>query len=115
MEESGMIEKFTPKDGRPLDPYEREVLTILQEEAAEVIQAASKLLRFGEGVTNPVTGVTNTKELGLEIGDLRLMLQVLYESTEIVDPLDIGLGMRRKRERLAKFLQTTPPNWYRVL
>lgn len=109
-----MTEKFIIKDGRPLSHWEREVLTILQEECAEVIQAASKLLRFGAYVTNPVTGVANTKELGLEIGDLRFMLQVLYEATGLTDPNDVADGLRRKRERLRIFLQSTPPDWYKL-
>lgn len=99
--------KFTPKGGRPLTPYEREIVTILQEECAEVIVAASKLLRFGIGNTNPTTGEINTTELSLEIGDLEWML-LLVEEKGITDKPVIRAGMKRKRERLARFLQTEP-------
>lgn len=98
-------QKFTPTDGRPLTPYEREILTILQEECAEVIVAASKLLRFGLGNTNPDTKVINTTELGLELGDLQHMMRRV-EVAGIVD-IDVVLaGDYRKERRLAQFLQT---------
>ena len=48
-----------------------EILTILQEECAEVIQAVSKIKRFGtpENYTN----------LAKEMGDLQCMLNLMYE------------------------------------
>lgn len=98
-------EKFTPQDGRPLTPYEREILTILQEECAEVIVAASKLLRFGLGNTNPDTKVINTTELSLEIGDLCHILDKANDAGIIIEEV-VDAGMLRKERRLAQFLQT---------
>ena len=67
--------------------------------------AASKLLRFGLGNTNPDTKVINTTELGLELGDLQHMMRRV-EVAGIVD-IDVVLaGDYRKERRLAQFLQT---------
>ena len=99
-----MTEKFIVKDGRPLTPYEREVLTILQEEAAEVIVAASKMLRFGVANTNPTTGITNDKELGWEVGDF-IAMSMMATSAGLFHEYDIQSGIARKRERLKTFLQ----------
>lgn len=54
-----------------------EILRIAQEECAEVIQAISKVFRFGiDGVHN---GVTNQAHLEEEIGDLVCMIDLLME------------------------------------
>lgn len=99
-----MSDRFTPSDGRPLTAYEREILTILQEECAEVIVAASKLLRFGIGNTNPSTGKKNDEELGLEVGDLQQMVDKVILA-QIVSRDHIIDGMVRKAKRLEVFLQ----------
>ena len=49
-----------------------ELLVILQEESAEVIQAVSKTFRFGENARN-------ISELETEIGDFMGVLQLLIE------------------------------------
>ncbi len=104
----GEVGRFHPADGRPLSPYEREILEILQEECAEVIVAASKILRFGLANTNPTTKVVNTTELGLEIGDLQYMIS-LVEGHHVVDRTVVEAGMLRKQRRLAIYLQSEPP------
>lgn len=45
-------------------------------EAAEVIKNATKLLRFGNEATNPLTGASNSYELGMEIGNLGAMVDL---------------------------------------
>ena len=50
---------------------EHEVLQLLQEECAEVIQAASKCIRFGEK--------DNTYQLEKEIGDLFCILEIMHD------------------------------------
>lgn len=50
----------------------QELLVILMEECGEVIQASSKVLRFGEE--------SNMKELQKEIGDLYAMLTLMEEN-----------------------------------
>lgn len=91
--------------GTPVTPHEREVLEIVQEECAEVIVAVSKILRFGKDDVNPSTGVSNTREFGLEIGDLEAILGValvlrLFRNPDVMD------GRARKYERLNQFMQT---------
>jgi hypothetical protein len=98
-----MTVKFTPT-GRPLTAYEREILTIMQEECAEVIVAASKLLRFGAGDTNPTTGEDNIRELSLEVGDLQRMLE-LVALAKLVEPKMMNEGYIRKGRRLAAYMQ----------
>jgi len=98
--------RYVP-NGTPLTPHEREILTILMEEACEVAIAASKLIRFGKE-NRPDSGVSNCRELGLEIGDLQHMV-ARARVLDMVRDADIHEGQVRKRERLAKYLQTEPP------
>lgn len=56
---------------------ELERLTILQEECAEVIQAVSKIIRFG---WNSYHGeITNRAQLTLETGDLVSILNLMFK------------------------------------
>lgn len=48
-----------------------EILQILQEECAEVIRAASKVIRFGED--------ENIQHLEEELGDLQAMVDLLHK------------------------------------
>jgi phosphoribosyl-ATP pyrophosphohydrolase len=53
------------------------LLDKLQEEAAEVIQAVSKIRRFGENNTHPERKTTNKQDLVIEIEDLMAILAAL--------------------------------------
>lgn len=97
-------ERYVP-NGRPLTPYEREVLENLQEEAAEVIVAASKLLRFG--VDYRPDGMPNDVFLGLEIGDLNYMMIAAIKA-RIVSLADVAAGVARKETRFRMYLQHPP-------
>src|SRR5271167_803905 len=92
--------------GVPLTPHEREIIGILQEEAAEVIVAASKLLRFGKGDLYD-DGVENCEQLGLECGDLEAMIALCLD-LNLVSPENVVAGSRSEREKLRRYLQTTP-------
>lgn len=100
-----MSERYKP-NGTPLTEYERELLVILMEECAEVIQAASKMIRFGKE-NRPDSCNTNSHELGLEIGDLREMIDMATDC-KLVEARDFIVGRNRKRERLAKYMQSRP-------
>jgi len=52
---------------------------ITQEECAEVIQAISKVFRFGPDQCHPETGVDNITHLAEEVGQLMYMLHKLIE------------------------------------
>lgn len=54
-----------------------EVFDILQEECAEVIQAVSKIRRFG--IDTEHNGITNREHLTTEVGDLQCMINLLIE------------------------------------
>ena len=53
-----------------MNPRQKELLDILKEEASEVVQAASKVTRFG---------AHNQRDLEIEIGDFFGVLKLLYE------------------------------------
>jgi NTP pyrophosphatase (non-canonical NTP hydrolase) len=62
----------------------REIMLILQEEGAEVIQAVSKCMRFGPDQIKPNKEVSNIGMLEEEIGDFLAMVELLTD-------LDIGV------------------------
>ena len=64
---------------------QRERLDLLQEEAAEIVQAASKILRFGYEGKHPgrLNGPTNKKHLEAEIGGLCAILTLMRDAGEI--------------------------------
>ena len=62
-----------------------EVMDILQEECAEVIQAVSKIRRFGYETRWPEEGPTNRYHLETEVGDLLAMIGILIENGIISD------------------------------
>lgn len=98
--------KYVP-NGTPLTEYEREILTILAEEAAEIVQAATKLLRFGKE-NRPNGGEVNTIVLAREVGDLNHMVFRCLD-VGLIDMKSIDEGRRRKEDRLRIYLQATPP------
>lgn len=61
-----------------------EALVILQEECAEVIQATSKILRFGFQSRYPTEDFASTKEcLEMEVGQLLCMINILVDQGAI--------------------------------
>lgn len=99
------VRKYHP-NGKPLTGYERELLILLMEECAEVIQAASKVLRFGKDDQAPMRPTTNTVALAGEIGDLIEIIDRV-DAAQVVSRNDIEKGRQRKRERLAYYMQTS--------
>lgn len=89
-------------------PFEREVLTVLIEECAEVVQRATKALRFGIEESQPGQQEKNWQRLGYEIGDLQATIGVACHHN-IISMDSIMVGIMRKRSRLAKYMQTNPP------
>jgi hypothetical protein len=70
--------KITPLN--PPTEREREALTILQEECAEVIKEVSKILRFGWDSYHPKDpSTTNRNLLEEEVGQLRHMIDYLID------------------------------------
>lgn len=65
-------------------PVEREVLEILIEECGEVIQRATKMIRFGIEEVQPGQLLSNRRRLSDEVGDLEYMI-ALAKRLELVD------------------------------
>jgi len=83
-----------------ITPKEHEILSIAQEECAEVIQAISKIFRFG--LDGLYEGQTNRQRLESELGDLQCMITLLKECG-IVDEHSIEIAELSKANRLTKW------------
>jgi NTP pyrophosphatase (non-canonical NTP hydrolase) len=79
-----------------------EVMDILQEECAEVIQAVSKCRRFGIDEIHLKLGKSNRENLTEEVGDLLCMIDLLIKSG-IVDDQAVYLARVAKEEKLKKW------------
>lgn len=79
-----------------------EILDILQEECAEVIQAISKCRRFG--IDNEYTKGTGTQRENLvqELGDVALLIELLG-SYNVYTPGELKEAMDRKSIKLNKW------------
>lgn len=60
-----------------------ELLVLLQEEAAEVSQAASKLIRFGLTAHNPASEYSNLQELTNELTDILTIISLIVDHSDI--------------------------------
>ncbi len=76
-----------------------EVMNILSEECAEVIQAISKCHRFGLDNLKPGKFLTNAQHLEVEIGDLLAMIDLL-ECKGIITKTGLDKAKQRKIEKL---------------
>ena len=81
----------------------KEVMAILQEECAEVVQAVSKINRFG--MDSVWQGVSNHQALITEIGDVLAVVSILVEETDInINSDDLQKAIDAKFEKLKIFL-----------
>jgi len=74
-------------------------LEILAEECAEVIQAKSKLFRFGINHCRHDTGENAIEHLENEIGDMMAMIRILWANGTI-DMHNINAAEKRKIDKL---------------
>ena len=79
---------------------EQEILRITQEECAEVIQAVSKIFRFG--FDTEWNGETNREHLEEEVGDLLAMIYIL-QSANIINEEKVIEASEAKIEKLKKW------------
>ena len=96
-------------------PYEDELLGILQEECAEVIQIISKIRRFGLHSHHPLDNkrITNQEHLAHEIGDIFGMVELLMNAApEGVQPLftqeQLDRFSRLKQQKIAALTASSP-------
>jgi NTP pyrophosphatase (non-canonical NTP hydrolase) len=81
----------------------QETMVILQEECAEVIQAVSKIVRFGLDSTYPTEDSATTKEcLTMEVGQLLCMVNLLIDQG-IIDEDAMLAAMDHKTEKLKEW------------
>jgi NTP pyrophosphatase (non-canonical NTP hydrolase) len=80
----------------------KEVMDILQEECAEVIQIVSKIRRFGIDETHLKSGLSNRELLCEEVGDVLCMIDLLRE-LKILDGASMQSAVRNKRKKLEQW------------
>ena len=79
-----------------------EIMTILQEECAEVISSISKCKRYGLHTLIPQTKTSNMQSLTKEIGDLFAMVDLLVNQ-KLLTWQDIETAKQEKFEKLKKW------------
>lgn len=79
---------------------DHELLTILMEECGEVIQAASKIIRFGGD--EDYNGETGYEILERELGDLQCMVGLLQDAGK-VHPHQMSEAAAKKFQKLQKW------------
>ena len=82
-----------------MNSKEKETLDILQEECAEVIQAVSKISRFGMDNLKPGKPKTNREHLEEELGDLLAMVDLMLDNN-VVNQENIDIARKAKKEKL---------------
>jgi NTP pyrophosphatase (non-canonical NTP hydrolase) len=83
-----------------MNEKQKEALLILQEECAEVIQAASKVFRFGTESRWPTEeSGTTLEELQMEVGQVLAMIDILTEQCVLSDTA-INAARHYKKEKL---------------
>lgn len=80
----------------------KETMDILQEECAEVIQAVSKISRFGLENLKPGKPKTNREHLEEELGDLLAMIDILHEM-DVVSWTNLEAAKEAKIEKLKQW------------
>lgn len=94
-----MIEK-----NNPVSESESDVLDLIQEESAEIIQIISKVRRFGWDSFHPSDAerVTTRARLESELGDILALIEIAIERN-IVDSQRVRDAIDSKKERLKIF------------
>lgn len=84
--------------------FNSEILDILQEECAEVIQATSKIRRFGWDSCHPFQDIhkSNKDHLVEELGDLLALIEITVDNFDL-DPFQLDEAKKAKYEKLKKW------------
>ena len=91
---------------KQVNDHQEECLNILQEECAEVIQAASKIKRFGVVGKNPNSTTTNLENLEMELGDVLALVDLVTAAGLGVTKEGIEKARVNKMVRLSKYMHT---------
>ena len=90
-----------------LTKHQQECLDILQEECAEIIQAISKIRRFGLTTESYYTpGKTNKDLLEGELGDAAALVDLCIDSGLGITKSGIKIAKNDKMKRLEKWMHT---------
>lgn len=81
---------------------ENEIMNILAEECAEVIQSISKCNRFGIDNLKPGKPKTNREHLEDELGDVLAMIDIMLEH-DIIQRDKLDIAKNNKFEKLKKW------------
>ena len=81
----------------------KEILTILQEECAEVIVEVSKCFKFGPDQIMAGLDVTNMQRLQKELGDLQAMIELLIDNKVGVTTQGLKEAKKVKFEKLKQW------------
>jgi NTP pyrophosphatase (non-canonical NTP hydrolase) len=83
-----------------MNDVNKEIMLITQEECAEVVQAISKVFRFG--FSSEHNGVKNSEHLEEELGDLLCMIELMI-SNGLADEMSVYRAKNAKMAKLAKW------------
>jgi NTP pyrophosphatase (non-canonical NTP hydrolase) len=86
-----------------LTDEQTELMTCLYEEAAEIIQVAAKIDRFGYDNYHPVTKITNDAALHAEVGDILAVIERLVRGG-VLEQQRLNDAIMAKHARLDRFL-----------
>ena len=88
------MEFSLPTVDQTAEEHNTELLIILMEECAEVQQACSKILRYGDSISS-------INSLTKELGDLQCMINLTQEY--LVNPTKVHESVYEKRRKLKKW------------
>jgi NTP pyrophosphatase (non-canonical NTP hydrolase) len=91
---------------KQVNEHQEECLNILQEECAEVIQACSKIKRFGLIGKSLNTTLTNRESLEMELGDVLALVDLVKGAGLGVTNEGIEKARLDKMKRLSRFMHT---------
>lgn len=100
------MEKFESYGTMPTN-WQDEILTHIIEEAAEVIQRATKMQRFGIDEVQKGQGLDNLERLSQEIGNLFYMITVAKQYG-LVSQEDMNIGVNEKARKLPIYSKHAP-------
>jgi NTP pyrophosphatase (non-canonical NTP hydrolase) len=83
-----------------MNEKQKEVMLIAQEECAEVIQAISKVFRFGR--SDEYNGQSNKQRLEEEVGDLLCMIRLMMNQG-MIDENNVNKASVQKQIKLERW------------
>lgn len=90
---------------KQVNDHQEECLNVLQEECAEVIQAASKIKRFGL-IGKRLDSDTNLNQLETELGDVLALVDLVRDSGLGITAEGIETARLNKMKKLSKYMHT---------